>query len=199
MIRFVVAAVAVIACSKSATERATDPPPRQPDPAVAVKKPSLDHPAERHRESASPCERATVPPNPSYQGCKSDTECTEPGSRCTVAHRVGNSVPANTCVKDACVADKDCGAGPGGVCECASYGNYCVRGDCRTDGDCGTGGACSISYGCRGAIDGYFCHKSADTCVNDQDCKSDGGGWTSCRFSAEVGHWACVTLQCPVG
>jgi len=108
----------------------------------------------------------------------------------------GHDAPRNDCEYDACLADTDCGAA--GVCDCNGTGNFCLGGTCRIDADCGAGGACSPDHGCRGGMHGYFCHTSADTCVNDSDCwKTDQN--TGCHFEPQVGHWACVNLQCPVG
>lgn len=213
MIRsWVAIAIVMCACSSKSNERGGDPPkpdPQRPEPTPDPKptpkpdpkpdpKPApVAHAADNHRSGAAACEPRNVPPNPEYQGCKSDKECAK-GARCTVAHREGNAPFRNECATDACKSDADCGKGPGGVCSCESYGNFCIQGNCRTDADCGAGGACSPSYGCRGFTAGYFCHAAADECVNDQDCKR-GDSWIPCRFSDQLGHWACTQMMCPVG
>ena len=101
---------------------------------------------------------------------------------------------------DQCLVDGDCSGG--GVCSCAgntfeyahATRNLCVLANCRTDADC-SHEDCSPSLGDGGpfyGVQGYYCHTSADTCVNDSDCGTDSlGRHGYCMFSAQVAHWIC--------
>jgi hypothetical protein len=205
MVRLVAIAIALVACSKNdrtadpQRHDNTDPQPQVPQPKPQPQpkpepKPQPDPPKAPPKLTAkSKCQPlAGAKPDPSYQGCKSNAECGS-GERCAVARRVGNSVFANACVRDACFDDDDCGKI--GTCECAPYGNSCSsNGNCRTSADCAGGLACEVDRGCRGFTGGYFSRTAADTCPADGLCKQG-----ACRYSAEVGHWACIDMHCPVG
>jgi hypothetical protein len=128
--------------------------------------------------------------------CATDADCTAGmNGRClvtTVAARF------NYCSYDACFADSDCSASE--VCRCREApndANVCTLGNCAVDSDCGAGGYCSpsaafdrINFG----VAGYFCHTPGDECVDDEDCRVDGGN-AECAWSADAGHWACSEMQ----
>jgi hypothetical protein len=72
--------------------------------------------------------------------------------------------------------------------------NRCVPGDCRVDADCGSGGYCSPSLGACGAFEGYYCHSSADACVDERiDCP---GSPARCQYDPAVGHFVCGNGAC---
>jgi len=104
------------------------------------------------------------------------------------------------CTYDTCYSDVTCTSG--GPCACegesGSPGNTCLPGNCQTDADCGAKGYCSPTFGTCGNYSGviaYYCHTSADTCLDDADCVSSmGAGY--CMYSPEVGHWSCGYGQC---
>jgi hypothetical protein len=194
-----IAIVALAACSGGTPERPpatpgsgsgsapSPPPPVGPPPRMPMS----------HRATAEACSPGQPGhADPKRSGCKADADCSEhPHGRCN-ARGGGHELARNDCEYDACLRDADCGKTD--VCECESTGNFCSHGACRTDADCGAGGACSADRGCRGTQRGYFCHGANDACVDDDDCwKKDQS--TSCHYVPEVGHWACVKLQCPVG
>jgi hypothetical protein len=151
------------------------------------------HPAILHRETAEVCphERPPGRRGPATDGCKADSECTQgKNGRCN-GHGGGHAIAVNECDYDACFTDADCGSGS--LCLCGTSGNWCARALCRTDADCGEGGACSSSEG------SYACHTADDACVNTDDCPRQSGYSTECAYSAELGHWACVSYERPVG
>ena len=165
---------------------------------VACKSPPKRIPSNHRGNEIGACD-----PNPSAGtakgepdvpgGCRADTECTEGrNGRC---NRRGDphSGYQNVCSYDQCLSDAECP--DKAVCTCGNNsGSYCRASTCRRDADC-SDGVCSPSFGCRGFLEGYHCHTSDDTCVDNQDCASP----TQCVYRAEVGHWACSNLQCPVG
>src|SRR4051794_10670844 len=112
-------------------------------------------------------------------GCHADADCKDgENGRC---NRVGNGHAGyrNECGYDRCLTDADCTGG--GTCQCTGGGNYCRPGNCRRDADCSGGLVCSPTPSCpdlgggnRGSIDGFYCHTSADTCVDDKDCRAKG-------------------------
>jgi hypothetical protein len=136
--------------------------------------------------------------------CTSDAQCPQ-----------GPAGPSfcfqSTCGPDQCLTDGDCPSG--GVCSCkgmtrgwagASPGNVCVPANCRTDGDCGPGGYCSptVNYNCGSfyGVEGYYCHRPGDACMNDSDCPEvDAGGFRTpgyCAYDTQLGHWACGYGSC---
>jgi hypothetical protein len=193
----------VIACSSSSQPT---PPPTPPTPTpetTAKPQPPTGRVAKMPRQhrgnGAGACD--TNPKSGSarsdLQGCKSDKECKDgKHGRCNTRGG-GHSLEINTCEYDNCMADADCAGG--GACECEGTGNRCLTATCRQDSDCGDGGACSPVNGCFG-IEGFACHTAKDECIDDDDCRTnDNSAWKRCRMSPEVGHWACVAIQCPVG
>ena len=153
-------------------------------------------PAE-HRVAATPCSPSTRRPAdpdgglPSYT---SDADCVGDGGSpfTTCLH--------GTCSFDQCLSDSDCGSG---VCGCASdyYGgnaafhpNVCVQAGCHIDSDCGPGGFCSPSRGRCGSYEGFYCHGSADTCVDPtKDC---GGCASACVYTPTIGAFVCGGAVC---
>ena len=160
-----------------------------------------------HRPSDAACDGAPGPGHCSSSGgggpgaCTKDGDCTT-GTNGRCVENVGGGARICFCSYDSCAHDTDCPTGQLCVCHGSPYtagGNTCTGGACRVDGDCGAGGYCSPTRGggC-GGLTGYFCHSSADSCVDDADCPSDGGGPQICAYSATSKRWEC-TLQmlCP--
>jgi hypothetical protein len=192
-------AVALEGCGKSAS--VTDGVPEctllracgSTTPAPATEVPSS------HRSAAQACSptpqsaMSFAPYTATGRPCTSDSQCTSdegwPG-HCL----------SGACTVDDCLTDGDCA--DGGVCVCSSplgnsavqNRNYCVRGNCRVDADCGAGGYCMQSAGLCG-VDGFFCHTSADTCVDaTQDCGASCIG--ACRYFADKRAFACLAPVC---
>jgi hypothetical protein len=156
----------------------------------------------KHRPAAVAC------PSQSSAGvpCNTDAECnaTSPGTAPTNFCRHG------LCGPDQCNVDDDCGTN--GVCSCigstygyahVSAGNVCVAADCRVDADCGPGGWCSptVSSECGSfyGVQGYYCHRPGDACVNDGDCPAAAGSPSItpyCAYDTSVGRWACGNSLC---
>jgi len=135
----------------------------------------------------NPSSVATFYPPDASAPCKADADCT------------GHFCVHGTCSVDACLVDGDCPAGS--TCGCAAdyYGgngghvNLCFPSPCRVDSDCGASGVCSPSFsGYCGALTGFYCHSTADTCNTDADCC---GSTTACRYQPALGHWACQNTQ----
>ena len=193
--------IAITSCSSTSQPTPTPTPPTptvQPD-AMRPDPPRVAHMPAAHRGSdQGTCDRTPRPPGSArsdVQGCKSDAECKSgKNGRCNTRGG-GHSIEANTCEYDACFADADCANG--GVCACAGTGNYCLPATCRHDSDCGDGGACSPVPGCFG-VESFSCHTAKDECVDDDDC-TKANSYRRCRYQGELGHWACVAMQCPVG
>lgn len=161
-----------------------------------------------HRSEATPCD-TTRPPSVPVSGstlwaeCTSDADCTAGSNgRCT---RV--AVSGWECTYDACFSDTDC-LDPSAdirICACEngfrSDNNVCLsQGDCHTDSECGEKGYCSPSLGTCGnfsPFEAFYCHTSADECVDDEDCGGSGNTEDSyCAYSTLKGHWACSTSFC---
>ena len=185
----------------SAAPDATSPDSAVPDSTVPDDTPPLfdsgiEEPTE-HRAEAIPCdnERPSPPIEPDAGGgCTTHEECTEGNNgRCTTFPRGFTS-----CTYDACFDDSGCGTS---VCLCENSrvgnANTCLMGNCQVDADCGEGNYCSPSFGDCGDYSGvvsYYCHSVDDECTNDDDCAGAPNAY--CRFSDEVGHWACSSAQC---
>jgi hypothetical protein len=45
---------------------------------------------------------------------------------------------------------------------------------------------CAVSCGY-----GYFCHTTADACIDDADCPAGG----SCVYDLTKGHWTCAAVH----
>jgi hypothetical protein len=136
--------------------------------------------------------------------CTKDSDCTAGSNgRCL---ELGH-VAVCSCSYDMCTTDADC-TQTGGPCACrpdaqsivaptSTASNTCLAGDCRVDADCGAGGYCSPSLGSCGnylGVTGYYCHTSADACIDDADCTAHGGG--DCRYNDTKKAWDCETSQC---
>ena len=131
--------------------------------------------------------------------CTADSECAAgQNGRCLQQGRVA----ACSCSYDTCFADTDCAAGA--VCSCGGppgltgrSANVCLKSSCRVDADCG-GRYCSptVDFGCGAFIGvvGYYCHTAKDTCLDDADCASQGGG--DCRYNPTTADWTCVKSIC---
>jgi len=134
--------------------------------------------------------------------CNDDAECNGNTPGLTPNHCLHG-----TCGPDQCTTDTDC---PGGeVCSCdpgtrgyaGQSANTCVPSDCHVDSDCGPGAYCSptVSSSCGSfyGIQGYYCHRHGDACMNDSDCSANGGpGAPYCAYDPSVGRWACETGFC---
>lgn len=96
-----------------------------------------------------------------------------------------------TCYVDRCLTDADCAANE--VCSCASLppqgSNVCVAANCHVDADCGPNGYCSPSFGRCGGVAGYYCHGSADTCIDGtKDCPSG----QFCQYTPTTCGFSCA-------
>jgi hypothetical protein len=108
------------------------------------------------------------------------------------------------CSVDQCHTDSDCLGGM--LCACADtlgggniahLGNVCMATQCQVDADCGVGQVCSPSKATYcGALQGYFCHTSADECLTDSDCC---GSAPVCGYQSTLGHWACQAASVCAG
>ncbi len=159
-----------------------------------------------HRASDALCAGAPGPGSCSLGGgggptCSADGDC-KSGTNGRCVENVGGGARICFCSYDTCTHDTDCAKGKLCVCHGSPYtagGNTCTDGACRVDADCGAGGFCSPTRGggC-GGLTGYFCHTSADTCVDDPDCAGGGGVPKICAYSATSKHWECTAqLLCP--
>ena len=97
----------------------------------------------------------------------------------------------------------------GDVCVCASDNgtglrfltNVCVSANCHVDSDCGPSEYCSPSRGYCGAVGGFYCHTSQDTCVDPTtDCHC-GVPWpaptpNACVYAPAAGHFVCGSSVC---
>lgn len=144
-----------------------------------------------------------VPPahRPAAAAC-SATSYASAGASCTTASdcpgSLSMSVPPTCfhgqCSLDRCLTDADCAANE--ICACmANFGgffphvNLCVPAACHVDADCGANGFCSPSRGYCGEVAGYYCHGSADTCIDEtKDCP---GGQT-CQYMPTIGGFTCA-------
>ncbi len=156
-----------------------------------------------HRTGDSPCSM----PSPAGQcsagsgggQCTTDSACTQGmNGRCVPS----GPIPGCICTYDICQHDTDCGAGSACAChgtaELGTWGNSCVRGNCRVDADCGPAGYCSPSpaASCVPTVAGYYCHTPSDPCVNDADCPMDSAnpGSPACAYSTSSGTWQCISV-----
>jgi hypothetical protein len=171
------------------------------------------HTPKVHRPSAMMCDNMRPPgiadaglgpeagvPDSGLMNCNQDSDCTQgKDGRCSYT-RIGKQ-----CTYDTCFSDSDCMNGA--VCECRtnpqdSSPNHCVgtmgTDTCRVDSDCGANSWCSPSFGTcgnYGGIQGYFCHKTTDTCIDDSDC-NEGGLNGFCMYEPTVKHWQCSYSAC---
>jgi hypothetical protein len=158
----------------------------------------------RHRPTAVACPMdrpagICTSPGSATAECIADSECAAgQNGRCRQQVRF----PTCICSYDSCFADTDCGAG--GVCSCRgssgptdNSANVCLKSNCRVDADCG-GRYCSptVDFGCGAffGVVGYYCHTAKDSCLDDTDCASQGGG--DCRYNPTTAAWTCVKSIC---
>jgi hypothetical protein len=146
-----------------------------------------------HRAAAVACPATTARTMLFPDGgpsCTTDSECADAGGGPRCLH--------GQCSFDQCLVDADCAAGS--TCGCANsyyggnaiHGNGCFTSNCRVDSDCGSGGYCSPSFGAYcGGLTGFYCHKAADTCVNDTDCSCTSSRGGTCHYEPTVSHWQC--------
>jgi hypothetical protein len=153
-------------------------------------------PAE-HRPVALECSRnSTNPeaPDAALVSCNADPDCQ--GDTGSLELHCAEHV----CGYDACLVDADCPTGNLCVCKAdaggswGDVGNACVPAQCHVDADCGAGEYCTPSRGYCGAVSGFYCTSSADTCVDPTtDCTCGGN---SCVYAPTVGHFLCATSTC---
>lgn len=205
LLALVLVVVPLGACNESSL-----PPP----PDLAGRAPKYHRPTvstcPTTRAAVDACKGGMLAPDGGTFGnqCLLDGDCTTgPGTngRC-VGRRSGCA-----CSYDACVSDGDCGAGKACDCRDAAYPelsatrpNQCVAANCGVDSDCAGGhGYCSptLDPTCTtyAGITGWYCHTTADECLDDSDCThppSPGPSAGFCVYKPEVGHWACTYGFC---
>jgi hypothetical protein len=149
--------------------------------------------AMRGRESVSAEMCSTT--NPTVT-CRQDADCTQgTNGRC-----LGGLHCVTSCSYDSCFSDSDCPTDKACLCrgnESSFVANVCVPAECHTDLDCGSRGFCSLSLsGCFGAEicgDGYYCHTSHDSCIDDNDCASR----HACFYDLLEKRWSCKQYTLP--
>ena len=186
-----------IACSSSASEAPTN------DAGLDAFADSPSRVPKLHRATVVDCPTDRPPGSVTGGGgdCKADADCRAgKNGRCNQ----GPGLTYPTCSYDECATDTECGSA---VCVCrdaARVGapNACFRGDCRTDADC-KGGYCSpsgvdIFWNCLSGVPigafGFFCHTTADECVDKEDCTT--GLNSTCAYDADLRHFKCLALSC---
>ena len=125
-----------------------------------------------------------------------DADCTTgTNGRCNAS---GGGALTNYCSYDACFTDGECSLSTACRCrESAGDANVCVAGNCLVDADCGAGGYCSPSRDFERinlGVGAFWCHTSADECVNDEDCLVDAGPAARCTWFPARLHWACSSM-----
>lgn len=153
----------------------------------------------QHRPQAVACSQSVAPGS---RACTADTDCSC-GFSLAPARCIIDATGNGSCTCDQCLTDDECGGGS--VCSCQgatfgwahqSWGNVCVSSNCNIDDDCGPGSYCSptVSSTCGSffGVQGYYCHSSADVCIDDSDCPAPG----YCAFAPESGQWVCGSGFC---
>jgi hypothetical protein len=154
-----------------------------------------------HRATATACAPSRQPPLPDggVSSCTTDTDCTPADGTFSFY----TSCLHGTCSFDQCLTDADCANG--GACGCSSdyYGgniayhpNICVPANCHVDADCGAGGFCSPSRGRCGTFTGFYCHTSADTCVDPTADCAGCSNTNACVYAPTVGAFVCGLSVC---
>ncbi len=154
-------------------------------------------PPATHRATDVACSPTTLAaagfPDGGAPSCNADADCADGG----VAGRPLTCLQGK-CSADQCLVDSDCAAGSACGCADSYYGgnaihvNSCFTSTCRVDSDCGSGGYCSPSFGAYcGGLTGYYCHKAADTCMNNADCQCASAQGGACTYEPSVSHWQC--------
>jgi hypothetical protein len=126
-----------------------------------------------------------------YDECFSDSDC--PSKQPCICRSSDSDWQGNACLAGGnCATDSDCG--PCGFCSpsmqnegcscvstraCAGGGSHCYVGS--TEVPCMCSGGCGY---------GYFCHTSADACMQRTDCNE---GFSACAFDSDAGNWSCHT------
>ncbi len=187
-------ALGIASACKSPDVAVADGPPTKKKPAPAEPTSALAKGPKKHREKHVSCSRADSPTTgkapfkrklPEQGGpCTTRADCKElANGRCS----------GGNCTYDECYDDADC---KGALCSCEQEGKVgyrCMRGDCAIDSDCGANGFCSPSWheGCGAflGVVGWYCHKPADECSNDDECTTQPNGF--CAFSEAKKHWVC--------
>lgn len=160
----------------------------------------------QHRASSIACSPAPLPPEPQIPDaglgpsavfeCRVHADCVEhPRGRCIFHPTDPPFDPGGTrCSYDECQYDTDCMGGA--VCACGDVANTCLPGNCRIDSDCGAGHFCSPNIDpCMSTITGYFCHTTADECVDDSDCDPTQFEMY-CQYDGTAGQWTCPRSMC---
>jgi hypothetical protein len=154
-------------------------------------------PAE-HRAVAATCSLSQGNPETAdgaAVSCSSNTDCQAESSLIDPPYCLGKQ-----CRRDQCLVDSDCPSGTLCLCGADAGGgdiirsNVCIPANCRLDSDCGANEYCSPSRGYCGAVSGFYCHSSRDTCVDvTTDCACGGN---ACVYAPTVGHFVCGTNVC---
>jgi hypothetical protein len=153
-----------------------------------------------HRPDDSQCLQPAPPgdctgqPGPNAQ-CADDSQCTMGTEGRCINQNFGGPLIGCSCTYDSCASDVSCPMSDVCACHGSAYsdgaGNVCVPSNCRVDSDCGPHGYCSptAASGCAEATGGYYCHTSADECLDDSDCM--GGISSVCAWSPGDNRWEC--------
>ncbi|MES1205730.1 MAG: hypothetical protein ABUS79_07310 [Pseudomonadota bacterium] len=140
-----------------------------------------------HRPTAAACDATPY--------ASAGTSCTSASDCPFITPLSVNPVCFNgQCSMDRCRTDADCAANE--ICACSTnIGGYqppvnlCVPATCHVDADCGANGYCSPGYGRCGTVAGYFCHGSADTCIDgSKDCPCG----QYCQYTPTTGGFSCA-------
>jgi hypothetical protein len=201
----------VLVCHCGGKDGSSSNPPDPPDAATADggtdsgiacygsgHGPPSSSPADS-RPSATTCPRTPIPGAPLDAGplisCNTDADCA------VDAANTGPNCVEHACGYDRCLADSDCASNELCVCGAMAGGgntihvSQCVPAGCHTDADCGAGNYCVASRGTCGAVAGYNCTSSRDTCIDPAtDCASCHGN--GCVYTPVVGHFVCATSGC---
>jgi hypothetical protein len=171
---------------------------------VVADAPALPHAPSKHRPAEIPCPTPALPPEPDLSHhefgpsakfeCKTHAECTaHENGRCIAFDTSPPTEPGGTrCIYSLCNRDEDCGSA---VCECGSVANRCLSGNCKVDSDCASG-FCSPSFDiCSHEVTGYWCHTTADECIDDGDCDAT-HFMNDCVADPTTARWTCPRATC---
>ena len=170
----------------------------------------------QHRATATACNVSVPNCLPSTDGgisgqaCSTSADCNPDAA--TSYNNAYTVCLHGHCAIDNCLADSDCAANE--ICSCSADaygGNACVHRNtcvpapqCHVDADCGAGGYCSPNIGYCGSVEGYYCHRPTDPCVDpttDCTCPSNGGFSVpaACVYEPTVGKFLCAQASVCAG
>jgi hypothetical protein len=148
------------------------------------------------REAGLSCPDGGVPA-PGAPACAQNSDCTMGKNGRCFCYPTATFAWQTVCSYDECLTDSDCPARVPCSCRFPSISgnpNVCLKqSNCATDSDCSPGGYCSpsnILSPMRGPAYGFFCHTAGDHCLDDSDCRTE-GGVASCEFDGTQGYWFC--------